>query len=183
MNDHRGVVDPVPVAQRRPDDEHRHQLRRRHDKVKHCILDRIQQCVVHDDVLDRVAGQLQFRVHRTGNVVVVAGPREPQHRFGVGHRIPPERRDACTRQPARSGGGRPSRSPSLSIVAFHVSTSGDGVERQPCGRDRGPRHRHAQCLPTRGRRTSDPQRRRYHRSVGPASASAVSWWAASPTRR
>ena len=33
MNDHRGVVDPVPVAQRRPDDEHRHQLRRRHDDV------------------------------------------------------------------------------------------------------------------------------------------------------
>jgi hypothetical protein len=41
---------------------------------------------------------------------------------------PPERRDACTRQPARSRGGRPSRRPSLSIVAFHVSTSGDGVE-------------------------------------------------------
>jgi hypothetical protein len=127
MNDHRGVVDPVPVAQRRPDDEHRHQLRRRHDDVEHCILDRIQQCVLHDDVLDRGAGQPQFRVHRTGEVVVVAGPREPQHRFGVGRRNPQRGVMRARGNPHEAVAvGRVS--PSLSVVAFHVSTSGDGVE-------------------------------------------------------
>ena len=87
MNDHRGVVDPVPVAQRRPDHERRQQVRRRHHEVEQRILDGIQQRVLQQDVLDRIAGQRQLREYRQRDVVVVTGPRQPQHRVGVGRRV------------------------------------------------------------------------------------------------
>jgi len=67
----------MPIPQRRPNHEHGQQVRRRHHDVEQRILDRIQQRVLQEDVLDRVARQRQFREHRQRDVVVVTRPREP----------------------------------------------------------------------------------------------------------
>ena len=87
VDDHRAVVDPVQPAQRRADDEHRQQVNRFRDDPGERVLDRAEQAVLQQDVLDRIPGQGQFREDRDRHRVVVAVPGDPQHRLGVGRGI------------------------------------------------------------------------------------------------
>ena len=99
VHDHRGVVDPVPVAQRGAHHEHRQQLGRRRDQLEQGPLDALQQGVLHEQVLDRVAGQRQLREHRQPDAVGVALPGGGQHRVGVGRRDADRGRDRAGGDP------------------------------------------------------------------------------------
>ena len=83
VDDDRGVVDAVPVPQRRADHQHRQQLGGGGDDVEQRILDGIEQGVLQQDVLDRVPRQRQLGKHRQRHVVVMAVLGRLQHRLGV----------------------------------------------------------------------------------------------------
>ncbi len=87
VDDHGGVVDAMPVAQRGADHQYRQQLGRCGDNVAHGVLDRVQQHVLQQDVLDGVAGQRQFRENGQRHTLVVALAGQPQHRGGVGRGV------------------------------------------------------------------------------------------------
>ena len=87
MNDDRGVVDAVPVAQRRADHQHRQQIGGCDHDVEQGVLDRVEQRILQQDVLDRVARQRQLGEDRQRHAVVVALARQPQDRRGVGRRV------------------------------------------------------------------------------------------------
>ena len=78
-----GVVDPVLITQGCADDQHRHQFGRGHDDIEQRVLDRVEQSILQQNVLDRVAGQRQLREDRQRSAVVVAGPGDSQHRLSV----------------------------------------------------------------------------------------------------
>ena len=84
VNHHRGVVDPVAVAQRSADDQHRQQVGRGGNQGVYGPFDGLQQCVLQQDVVDRIARQCQFGEHRQRHAVVVAFAGRSQHRFRVG---------------------------------------------------------------------------------------------------
>ncbi len=84
VDHHGGVVDPVLIAQRRADHEHGHQFGGRDHDVEQRDLDRVEQGVLQQDVLDRIAGQRQLRKNSERDAVVVAVPGQPQYRLGVG---------------------------------------------------------------------------------------------------
>ena len=87
VDHHRSVVEPVPIAQRGADHQHRQQIRGRRDDVEQRLLDRVEQRVLQQHVVDRVARQRQLGEDRQRDAVVVAFARQPQHRRGVGGRI------------------------------------------------------------------------------------------------
>ena len=72
VDHHRGVVDPVAVAQRRADDQHRQQVGGRGHQVVQRPSTASSRRVLQQDVVDRVAGQRQLREHRQRDTVVVA---------------------------------------------------------------------------------------------------------------
>ena len=117
MDDDRAVVDPVAVhaaARRR-----RAPAAGRRDAatiVGDRRLDRVEQGVLQEQVVDRVAGQAQLGEDRHRDAVVVAGARL---RRGPSRRWPPGRRSRpapCRPRPARSRGRRPSRSPRRPVL-------------------------------------------------------------------
>ena len=87
VHDDGAVVDPVPVAQRGTDDQDRRQISRTGHDVGQGRLDRVQQRVLQQDVLDRVAGQGQLGEHHQRHALVLAVAGHPQHRLGVARRI------------------------------------------------------------------------------------------------
>ena len=87
VDDDRAVVDPVAVAQRRADDEHRQQLARGGDDGLQRGLDAVEHRVLQHEVLDRVARQAQLGEHGHRDAVLVAGAREPQDGFRVRGRV------------------------------------------------------------------------------------------------
>ena len=114
VDDHGGVVDAVPVAQRSADHQHRQQVGGSGDDVAHGILDRVQQHVLQQDVLDGVAGQRQLRENGQCHAVVVALPGQPQHRGGVG-------RGVADRRVVRARGD-PGKPLAVDVVEVHRSS-------------------------------------------------------------
>lgn len=84
VDDHRGVVHPVTESQRGADHQHRQQFRRGRRQVGQRPFHRVEQGVLQQDVLDRVAGQGQLGKHRQRHALVVAFPGGAQHRRRVG---------------------------------------------------------------------------------------------------
>ena len=82
-----GVVDAMTVTQRCADDQHGQQLGGCRDDLDQRLLDGVEQRVLQQDVLDRVAGQRQLREDRQRDAVVVAGAGQPQHRLRVRRRV------------------------------------------------------------------------------------------------
>ena len=68
----RAVEEPVAVPQRRPDDEHRPQVRRRRDQLGDRRLHRVEQRVLQEQVVDRVAGQRELGEDRDRDALLVA---------------------------------------------------------------------------------------------------------------
>ena len=79
VNDDCGVVDAVPVTQRRTDDQYRQQVGAGHNDLEQRFLDGGEQRVLQHDVLDGVTGQRQLRKHRQRDAVVVAVSGQPEH--------------------------------------------------------------------------------------------------------
>ena len=96
--DGQGAVEQrAEMAQRRADQQQRHQVRGfgddRHDGRFH----RVQQRSLLQQVTDGIAGQSQLGKHRHGNSLIVACPRHVQYGACVGRRI-------RQRGPGRAGG-------------------------------------------------------------------------------
>ena len=83
----RAVVEPVQAAQRCADHEHRAQVAARLDQVGHGLLDRVEQGLLEQQVVDRVAGQAELREDRDRHAVLVTGARLGQHGGRVGGRV------------------------------------------------------------------------------------------------
>ena len=110
VHDERAVVDPVAMAQRRADDEHRQQPGRALDDRGQRVLDAVEDGVLEQQVLDRVAAQGQLgedghrrRPPRRTRAPSAARPR----RWPAGRR---RRCARCRRRPGRSRAGRASGS-------------------------------------------------------------------------
>ena len=91
------VHDPVPVADRQPDDQHRQHLGRSLDHGGERPFGRVQQRILQEDVLDRVTGQRQLGEDREPDAFVGALARDPEHGRGVRGRI-------ADRRAQRAGG-------------------------------------------------------------------------------
>ena len=87
VHDDRAVVEPVAVAQRSADHEHRQEVRRRLDDARERDLDLVEHRVLEQQVLDRVPGQAQLREDRDRDALGGALARLADHRFGVGGRV------------------------------------------------------------------------------------------------
>ena len=104
VDHHRGVVDPVQMAQRGAHDEHRQQIGRGVDHVGKRRFDGVEQGVLQQDVLDRVARQRQLRKDRHRHAVLVAVPGDSEHRLGVGGRVGQHRVVGAGGHPGESAG-------------------------------------------------------------------------------
>ncbi len=87
VDDDRGVVDAVAVPQRGADDEDGQQVPAALDHGAQGDLDGVQQRVLQQQVLDRVAGQGQLGEHRHGDAVLVAGPALAEDVLRVRRRV------------------------------------------------------------------------------------------------
>ena len=76
MHDDGAVEDPGPVHERRPHDQDGHQVGRGSDHLRECHPRRLEQSVLQQQVVDRVAGQAQLGEHGHGDAVLVTGLRE-----------------------------------------------------------------------------------------------------------
>ena len=72
MHHHGAVVDPQPLADRRTHDEHGSQVTARLDELTDGDLYGLEQGVLQEQVVDRVAGESQLGEDRDGDAVVVA---------------------------------------------------------------------------------------------------------------
>ena len=100
MDDDRAVEHPGAVHERRADHEHRQQVGRRGDDLGDRVLDRVEQRVLQEQVVDRVAAQAQLGEDRDRDAVVVSrrGPaRAPCARWSPGRRSRPGTVQAATR--------------------------------------------------------------------------------------
>ena len=125
----RAVVEPVALAQRRADDEHRAQVAARRDHVARWPQDRVEQRVLQDQVVDRVAAQAQLGEDRDRDALVVARPRlrrAPSRRWPPGRR---PRRHRAGRDPGEPVVRRPSGSP-RSRVCTGAATQCDPRDRR-----------------------------------------------------
>ena len=126
VNHHRGVVDPMQVSQGCANHQHRQQVGRSRDDVGHRGLNGVEQAVLHQDVVKGVPGQRQLREDRNRDTVVVAGPRDPQHRLGVGGRFGEHR--------AVRAGGHPHETVGVGGVEVHTPLwQDDGMAEQTTG--------------------------------------------------
>ena len=148
VDDHRGVVDALPVAQRGTDDQDRQQIGRGRDDLENGVFDVVEQEVLQHDVLDRVPGQRQLREdrHARRRRRGTRGPAAAPTR-----RWPPDLRSwcgACTRRRGQNPGCSCCRSPS----SFHcrptsVNKHSPGVTSAHERMARDPRDRHdEQCI-------------------------------------
>jgi hypothetical protein len=87
VHDGRDVVDAVPVAHRQAYEKHREQVRRARDDLGERRVGGVEEGVLQQDVLERVAGQRQLREDDQPHALVVALPRGGQHGRGVGRRV------------------------------------------------------------------------------------------------
>ena len=83
--DHDGaVVQAVAVAKRRSDDEHRQQVDGGFDDLPDRRRDRVEDGILHHQIVDRIPGQAQFGKDRDGGRVGVADACRMQHGRGIG---------------------------------------------------------------------------------------------------
>ena len=87
MDDDRAIVDAMAKAQRRADDQHGHQCRGGLDDRGKSTLDRIEQRILLDQILDRIAGQAQLGKHGNRHRLLVAVLRRRQNRPRIGRGI------------------------------------------------------------------------------------------------
>ena len=87
VDDHGGVEQPGLVAQRGADDEHRQQIGGGLDDLRQALVDRVEQGVLTQQVVDGVAGQRQFREQRDRDTEVGAAPADVDDALGVAHRV------------------------------------------------------------------------------------------------
>jgi hypothetical protein len=80
----RGVVEPARVAQRRADHEQRRQRLALLGQCADGGLDRVEQGVLLQQVVNRVAGQAQLRQHQHRDARLVRLTHQGQHALGVG---------------------------------------------------------------------------------------------------
>ena len=97
VDDDGAVVDPVAVAQRRPDHDQRQQVGRALDHGGERALDVVEHGVLQHEVLERVAGQRQLGEERHDDALLRALARAAQHHLRVGGRV-------GDRDAARAGG-------------------------------------------------------------------------------
>ena len=71
VDDHRTVVEPVALGQRRADNEHRHEFDGCGDQCLDRVLDGIEQDVLQHEVVDGVTGEAELREHREADVVLM----------------------------------------------------------------------------------------------------------------
>ena len=134
--DHDGaVVDPVQAPQRRADHEHRTQVTARLDQRGDRVLDRVEQGLLEEEVVDGVAGQTELGEDRDGDAVLVAGARLGQHRLGVGRRVGD-----------RHGHGA-GRHPREALVVGGVEVHGSSLPYRARRRGRDHRHRSQAAAP------------------------------------
>ena len=126
MDDHGGVVDAVVVAQRRTDHKDRKQVGRGRHDVQECVRDGVEQRILHQDVLDGVAGKREFGENRQADALVVALPRHLQHRFGVRRGLPDRgvQRARSDADKALAIGGIEVHHCPLSLVTCHKPVTG-----------------------------------------------------------
>ena len=136
VHDRGDVVDPVAAADGQADDEHRQQVGRRRDDLGQRGLGRVEQGVLQKDVLDRVAGERQFRVDDEPDALVGALASRRQDGGGVGRGVGDDG--------AQRGGGDAEEA--VPIQRAEVRAVGHGRDRGPfwsaCSVDRS--------LPERG---------------------------------
>ena len=114
MDDDRAVEDPGAVHQRGADHDHRAQVGAGRDDLVDRREHALEQGVLEEQVVDRVAAQRQLGEHRHRDAVLVAGPRLREHRRGVGRRVRDRDRHRAGRDP-----GEPVR---IGRVEVHTST-------------------------------------------------------------
>ena len=95
MDDERRIVEPAGMAQRRAHDQHGQQLSRGLDQTANRLFHRIQHRILEQQILDRIAGQGQFREHRHRHAALVAIARGGQHGIGIAGRIRQRRLDGA----------------------------------------------------------------------------------------
>ncbi len=88
VDDRRHVVDAVTVPDRQPDDQDGQQVGRRRDDLAQGRLGLVEQRVLQEDVLDRVARERELRVDDEPDPLLSASPRGDQHGTRVGRWIP-----------------------------------------------------------------------------------------------
>src|SRR5579883_387770 len=87
VDDHGAIIDPRTEAQRRTDDQDRHDLAGcLHDSGK-SALDRIQERILHDQVFDGVARQAKLRKDRDGRRPGMADPGRLENGGRIGGRV------------------------------------------------------------------------------------------------
>ena len=87
LDGERAIVDPVAPAQGRADQEQRAEAGGGGDHPLRRGLDRVEQRLLQQQVLDRVGRERQLREYRHRRPGLVAGPREIEHRGGVAIRV------------------------------------------------------------------------------------------------
>jgi hypothetical protein len=103
--DHDGRVEhPAAAHHRRPDDEDGPQVGGGHRDVLDRRLDRLQQGVLQEQVVDRVAREAQLREHRDRDALLMARAGLLEHGTGVGGRVGRSDRDRHGRNPGEPVG-------------------------------------------------------------------------------
>ncbi len=106
VDHHRTVVDPVALAQWGSDDEHGTQVGARLDDRRDRPVDRLEQRVLQEQVVDRVAGQAQLGEERHRDALVVTAARLGKDRLRVGGGVGDRDRQGAggdPREPVRVG--------------------------------------------------------------------------------
>ncbi len=106
MDDHGAVVDPVAVAQRGADGDQREQLRRARRDRGHGGLDAVEQRVLEQQVVDRVAAQPELGEDGGGDALLRERAQLPEDRLGVGCRVGDRRAARARRDPREAVGVR-----------------------------------------------------------------------------
>ncbi len=112
MDHERRVVEPAGMAERRADDQHGGEggglLQHRLDGLFH----RVQNRVLEQQILDRIAGQCQFREDRHRHAAPVAVTCHRQHGFGIAGGVRQRRLGGA--------GGHPGKPLSVERTEVHV---------------------------------------------------------------
>jgi len=81
VDHHRRVEEPTFTAQRRPDDQHRVEVARSRDNLRHCGLHPVEQRILQQQIVDGLGRQPQFgKQHHTD---VARMPRRRQLQMGT----------------------------------------------------------------------------------------------------
>ena len=87
MDHHRGVVEPVAEAQRRSDDQDGQQIARSLEEPPDRRFDRVEERILQQQIVDRIAGQAEFGKGGDADAARVAEFRHRDDRRCVGIRV------------------------------------------------------------------------------------------------